>query len=680
MITLTTSQQAVLDKVKAFVEDETKNIFILKGYAGTGKTTLVQFIVEHLESIKLDYELMAPTGRAAKVLRSKLKRDATTIHAGIYSFKLKCKETEEVDKSKKSYSFFFPLKDLVGSKKVTIVDESSMISDTKEEGEFLTFGSGQLLSDLLTYVNHTVNKKLILVGDYAQLPPVTDSHSMAFDVNYLQSKGFVVEETEMTEVIRQAEDSNVLKIASNIRTLLKTERNQRSEFIIEHNGNDVISVDPEDVSKTYTETFPTPNLENGVIICYSNRQCLQYNHLVRNRYYPGKKDLAEGDRLLINSNNYTTFGFPFFNGDMVTVLKVGEVETHKNIPVSIKDQRRHIDLRFLNVELMTAECQIPIPCKILLNLLESEDRDLSVWETRALYIDFCMRSGLKDGTEEFVFRLAHDPYFNALKVKYGYAITCHKSQGGEWNQVFVDYTRRSGLDDHALRWCYTATTRARQTLYVINEPNITCFTKLRVMADIVKIAKTPKGFWDNLPEVGTPFHTQAVPNPVKCKYQGICEALKNTPYDIESVTALAYRDRYTFIYNETQRITIDVLYDKGGTYNRLPVTGDNSPADFLRNTINNSSRLPSNINYKPSEKALENLWQVMSSLCDLCGIQIVNVSEDLPKYMIIYHLLTEARFATMVFYYSNGMLTYAQGNSELGNEDVKLKQLIAMMC
>ena len=222
---LTESQQPIFEQIVDFINSEEKKVFILKGYAGTGKTTMIKELVTFLDKQEVETIVMAPTGRAAKVLRDKVGR-GETIHKGIYDFdSLVCIEEETEDVSKKSFRYMFPVHKVMSKESrpfsVAIVDESSMISDTENHGEFFTFGSGRLLTDLLEYVTNTGIKKIIFVGDDAQLPPVTENESQALDPNYFVSRGMIVETATMTDVIRQDESSEILSIATEIRSLLR---------------------------------------------------------------------------------------------------------------------------------------------------------------------------------------------------------------------------------------------------------------------------------------------------------------------------------------------------------------------------------------------------------------------------------------------------------------------------
>ncbi|MBR4325382.1 MAG: AAA family ATPase [Bacteroidales bacterium] len=674
---LTSAQSIAFDKIKSFLSNNDADIFILKGYAGTGKTTLIKFIVQYLKSCEKFYEIFAPTGRAAKILRDKIGT-GSTIHKGIYSGKLKCIETDNPDVSKKSFKFYFPIRQEIKSSIVTIVDESSMISDVETHNEFFTFGSGKLLSDLLSYKKNCEIRKIIFIGDPAQLPPVTDNHSKALDELYFQELGYKTDSFELTEVIRQNIESKILIESVKIRDLLLKSKKERTSFVLSSDDNEIITLKESEIAHKYIETFPTPEIGNGVIISYSNRQCASSNRAVRELIFPNCSDIQINDILLVTSNCYETFGVDLFNGDMVKVVAVGAIDTHQNIPVTIDKEKKHITLTFRNITIIvqTDKGYETFDCKILEDFLKSDEKDLSAWEIRALYIDFRMRIGnnFKEGSEEFSKELKKDPYFNALKVKFGYAITCHKSQGGEWDTVFVDYSGRSGVSDDALRWCYTATTRAKKQLYAANAPHITIMSKL-TFAEITKISKAPKDFWQNNNAITTPYHKQDAPLGAKLKCLGVIEKLKETSIKISNVQSFNYLDKYDFITDDGEKFHIDAYYDGSGIFKLLPELNDGSNKDLIIKIFNTACFVPG-INYQPSSEMTEELWQRISSAAIETGVKIVNVIEELDRYFINYHFITDARFATIQFFIQSGRLSTAMPRSELGNGDPKFVQLI----
>jgi len=710
-IELTPDQQIAFDKITNFLKSD-KQVFILKGAAGSGKTTLISMLVEMLAEEQKLFQIMAPTGRAAKVLRDKImvstvyaaemirkeSKLCSTIHRGIYDFDhLECKEVESDDPAKKSFHYYFPLKipliagEISSSEnlQINIVDEASMISDVESQQELFTFGSGRLLSDLVTFSGLS-NKasKLILVGDNAQLPPVTDPVSRALTEEYFIEKGYIVEMEELQTIHRQLENSGILQNASAIRALLKQPRVQRKTFKIQDNGNDVKTISVEDVSNDYTNRFPLPEVGNGVIIAFSNAQTKEYNHSVRSKIFSANKDIVAGDVVLINHNNYHTYGVEIFNGDMAKVIAVEDSVETRTTPVFIEGKKINVTITFRNIVLKFPNYEENVDCKIIDSLLNSPARDLSVAEMKALYIDFCIRfnneqksrkeRGLptyKEGSPEFKAMLMQDPYFNALRIKYGYSITCHKSQGGEWDTVYVDYSGRIGLNDDALRWCYTATTRAKNELIVTNFPDIDIFDKLQ-FSSITQVGRADSRYYQVCDLYPTPYHSLTCNLGKRLKYYEITEKIHDTAYSLINVMSRDFLEKYTFAFDGNELI-VDMYNDGAGIFKDLEYMNNNEPINDLKRLINKPSIQDIPIVYHPSNELFQCLFQKVSSICCEQNIQITNVLEEPNKYFVLYCFRTSGKFSMIQFYYNqrNG-LTTAMPKSDLGGADEKLVALI----
>jgi len=688
MFSLTSDQQSVLQKIQSFIHDSGKQVFILKGAAGSGKTTLIKELIEMLHNEHKAYQLMAPTGRAAKILRDKTGV-GTTIHRGIYNFdRLESKEIDSDDASKKNFHYYFPLS-VRADNQIVIVDEASMVSDVETQHELFTFGTGRLLSDLIEYVNFTNNKsKLIFVGDNAQLPPVTDNISSGLNEGYFQEKGFKTEAAELQTIHRQLENSGILQNANNIKALLKLPRPNRNTFKINTNNNDVNAVTADHVASDYVNRFPNPEVGNGVIITFSNAQTREYNHAVRSKIFPFNPDIVSGDVIIVNNNNYHSYGTEMFNGDMAKVVEAEPSTETKNVPVFIDGKKKNISLTFRNIVIQLPHFEENISCKIIDSLLNSSGRDLSVYEMKALYIDFCMRfndeqkqrkeKGLqtdKEGSAEFKNRLKDDPYFNALRIKYGYAITCHKAQGGEWDTVYVDYSGRIGLHDDALRWCYTATTRAKKELIVTNIPDISVFDKMKFSA-IAQIGKADNRYYQSSKLYPTPFHGLDSNLGKRLKYHEIVEKLNNTPYSINNVLSNNYLEKYSIDFDGKEFI-IDLYHDGSGIFNNLSVTQEDIHENRLLTLINEPFKQEIPMSYLPTTQLFQKLYQKVSAICCELEIQITNVIEEPEKHYVLYCFKTSGNFSMIQFYYkqTSGFST-AMPKSDIGNDDEKLKLLI----
>jgi len=477
-LNLTSSQSEAVKKLDKFLINPDAHAFILKGYAGTGKTFLLGKLAQYLQEINRESVIMAPTGRAAQVISEQHNISASTIHRGIYYFE-KIKEFENNKNGEKTQRYYYGL--LNNDHKhgaIFIVDESSMISDNYKEGEFLRFGSGRLLSDLMEYIgfnNTDCKKKVIFVGDDAQLPPIGMPNSPALDHNYLESEyGISVSTAALTDPVRQKNDSLIIKNAHRIRKLLKS--NQRNAFEFEIDNEELIKVKPEEITESYIDYIKQGN-ENCTIITYTNDSALSYNLEIRKKLFPEQEEITEGDKIIAVRNHYNA-PINIMNGQMGKVIDLDPTPKIEHVPLNIgkdeKGERKDIsvELKFRKMEIEFRDINDKphvLPLTVLENLLSSKQASLYSRESKALYVHFANRhKNLRPGSEMFREYLKNDIYFNALQIKFAYAITCHKSQGGEWDTVFVDFQGRNKIHDEALRWSYTAVTRAEKQLYIAN--------------------------------------------------------------------------------------------------------------------------------------------------------------------------------------------------------------------
>lgn len=682
-LTLTDDQHNALEKIEKFLSSDAQ-IFILKGYAGSGKTTLLKGLVRYLEEENKQCQVMAPTGRAAKILRKKVGQGAT-IHKTIYALEdIHTEHLENEETGEHSYLYHFPIR-LEGDSKqrILIVDEASMVSNVKNEQEFFQFGTDILLADLLTYsrVRETHNK-IIFVGDPAQLPPVGSPISQALNTDFFEKLGLEYMQAEMTQVVRQG-NNLILKNATTIRKVI--EQPIKSELVLDYD-DDFVKINIEDVTTQYTELFSMPELGQGVVIAHSNEQCLHYNQSIRSKIFPNTPDVIAGDILLINQNNYTK-GVELFNGDMVKVLEVSdELVIRKNIPVFEKGVKKPTTLTFREVKLLPEGSDTIVECYIIDSLLNAIDRDLNPIEKRALFVDFVIRfrekygDKYKEGSREFKEALKVDPYFNALRVKYGYAITCHKSQGGEWDTTFVDYSGRTGLNNDALRWSYTATTRAVKRCYAANAPYTTCFSSFQI-SEIGAVSKMPNETFSlrNIPL--SPFHKEGQHRAKSLKYWEVVINLENTPYRVEQVESKGdYQERYT-ISNGEQVDVFDAFHSGAGIFKDFtPLHHGATPwqSDVLTLLNKPNDEMLFEIDYTPSTPLFEKLYGLMQSACEDTGVAITNVEEKPANYIVLYCLrIDEGKGAYIQFYFNNKQqLTRAMPKSMKGADDQKLQLLI----
>ena len=446
----TEGQSVVLYHLSAFLLSQKENpTYILRGYAGTGKTSLVKTLVRTLPSIGMKYVLMAPTGRAAKVLSSYTGQPASTIHRKIYQAKALPDGSVIVARAENKYK-----------NALFIVDEASMIGEQKE------FGGSSLLDDLLAYVFSGENCRLLLIGDTAQLPPVGSNESPALDCEYLKSEFPITAATyELTEVKRQALESGILYNATDIRQLLGQNLYEYSLPIFHIEGfNDIEKIEPETFEEMLHNAFANTSDNEAVIVCKSNKRANMFNQAIRGRILNIEGEIATGDKLMVVKNNY----FWADGNDAISFIANGDMAEIRKI--------KHFDemygFRFADVELsFTDYPDAPnVEAKILLDTLNSNSASLTEEESKRLFSaieeDYMDIPNRRERYKE----MKKSPWFNALQVKFAYALTCHKTQGGQWNTVYIDSSLnlKETLEVEDLRWLYTALTRAQERVCFVN--------------------------------------------------------------------------------------------------------------------------------------------------------------------------------------------------------------------
>ncbi|MFD1161965.1 ATP-dependent DNA helicase [Hwangdonia seohaensis] len=447
----TLKQNIVLQQLSEFIFSKTPNaLYLLKGYAGTGKTTIVGTIVTNLWKAKKSAVLMAPTGRAAKVISNYSNKEAFTIHKKIY-----------FPKKDKGGGVKFILQPNKHKNTIFIVDEASMIPDTPGESKF--FENGSLLDDLMQYVYSGHQCKLLLIGDTAQLPPVKLDLSPALDENKLAlNYNKEVTKMELDEVMRQEQDSGILENATVLREALS--RNVHDAFKFDLNGfTDIVRlVDGYDIMEAINDAYSSLGNEETAIIVRSNKRANLYNQQIRSRILFNEHELTAGDYLMVVKNNYfwikptSEAGF-IANGDIIEVLEI----------FSIKEL---YGFRFAEVKVRMVDYpkMRPFETVLLLDTIDAETPSLPYEESNRLYQE--VQKDYENETSNYkrFLKIKGNKHFNALQVKFSYAITCHKSQGGQWHTVFVEQPYLpNGVDKDYLRWLYTAVTRAKDKLYLI---------------------------------------------------------------------------------------------------------------------------------------------------------------------------------------------------------------------
>lgn len=430
--------------------NSTDEIFVLKGYAGTGKTTVISTLVNNLSAINRKYVLLAPTGRAAKVIANYSQKPAFTIHKKIY-----------FPKKNSGGGLSFTLQPNKHKNTIFIVDEASMISDVNQESKL--YENGSLLDDLVSYIYSGANCKMILLGDTAQLPPVNLDISPALDTRTLalhyQKE---IRHIELDEVMRQGEKSGILFNATELRELLSNELFDTFQFDLRHFNDVVRLVDGYDIQDAIQSAYGKYSIEDTAFIVRSNKRANAYNQQIRMKILDKESELSAGDYLMVVKNNYFWLketdeaGF-MANGDIIEVLQIFNF-------------KELYGFKFANVKIRMVDYpnQQPFETVLLLDTLTSESPSLSYDDANRLYEEVMKDYELETSKFKKFQKVKENEYFNALQVKFSYAITCHKSQGGQWNTVFIEQPYLpDGVDRDYIRWLYTAVTRSKEKLYLI---------------------------------------------------------------------------------------------------------------------------------------------------------------------------------------------------------------------
>ncbi|MGE0076655.1 MAG: ATP-dependent RecD-like DNA helicase [Bacteroidales bacterium] len=448
--TPTIGQMIAIESLASFVVNpKPDSCILLKGYAGTGKTSIIAGYVKALQKLKIKFELLAPTGRAAKVLADYSSANAQTIHKCIYR-----------QKSMKEGLGKFVLNFNKLTNAIFIVDEASMLSNTSFEDS--TFGSGKLLSDLIEYVRQGNNCRLIIVGDTAQLPPVGLDMSPALNYSELASFNLEVKEIFLNEVVRQDSESGILHNATQIRNLIDS-GNFVTPKISMDDFTDIKRISGGELLEHLSEEYDKNGREGNVVICYSNKRANKYNNGIRSRILFNEEELSVGDYLMVTRNSYfwvedmPEIGF-IANGDIVEITRIGK--RHEMYGFRFAD---------VTIRLLDDNKQL-IDVRIILDTLMLDGPSLGSEHMKSLYQQIAMDYSHIKTSKARLTKIKEDPFFNAMQVKFAYAVTCHKAQGGQWPNIFIDqgFFRPEMINREYLRWLYTAFTRATEKVYLVN--------------------------------------------------------------------------------------------------------------------------------------------------------------------------------------------------------------------
>lgn len=445
----TDGQHKLFKTLAEFITDNlNSDILVVNGYAGTGKTSAIGSVVKVLDVYKQKVVLLAPTGRAAKVFAHYSNKPAYTVHKQIYRQKVAA-DVQSV----------FQLDRNLNTDTLFIVDEASMISNTVADQSI--FGTGNLLRDLVEYVRGGKNCKLILVGDDAQLPPIGLEQSPALDLEVMRIYGKIFN-VRLTEVVRQGVDSGILKNATIIRCQLEHSDLQLPSLVID-GFDDVTPISGMDLLELLETSFYKYGSDQVVVVTKSNKRANVYNNGIRQRILYRDEELSVGDSIMVVKNNY------FWTSDVeeLSFIANGDIAVIERI----RKYEERYGFRFANVTLRFPDYgDLSLDVKIVMDTLASESASLTYDQSKTLYSGVAEDFAHLRLKKERWLAVKNDPFYNALQVKFAYAITCHKAQGGQWPVVFIDhgYFKEEMLSVDFLRWLYTAITRASSKVYLVN--------------------------------------------------------------------------------------------------------------------------------------------------------------------------------------------------------------------
>lgn len=464
---LKTQQEKAFVALCNFIENKLGKVFILKGYAGTGKTTLMSGLIKKLSEDKIPYSLLASTGRAAKILSDKTKASANTIHSHIYIFKDLNEDLEKMSElqhnlavdDKGQVTLLFDLNPICSeTEKIYIIDEASMVSDEVDKNiSFAKFGTGDLLADILSYDS---KGKYIFVGDPCQLPPINQINSPALSSSHFYAKfNSQPSEFEMTDIVRQSNTNGIIKASFKLRHLFHTNPLVKfADLPVRGYSNIFIENSHAGMLNHYIEKIKEKGFKHSTLICQTNKHCSDLNKIIRSSLQTNRERICEGDLLMVTQNNYLS---NLVNGDQVIVLKIGRNEYR-------------CGLSFIQVEVQEIASENKFNLLLIEDILYSTSTNLNTKQHKDLIIDYFRRmkdKGISQKDSAFIENMLKDPYLNALKTVYGYALTCHKAQGGEWNEVFLYLDNKiHGIKKPGIyQWFYTAITRAKENLHLVND-------------------------------------------------------------------------------------------------------------------------------------------------------------------------------------------------------------------
>ena len=458
----THEQILAINRLAGFMsETAPRQVFLLKGYAGTGKTAIVSALVRTLVKHNRRVVLMAPTGRAAKVFSNTSGFPACTIHKKIYRQKsILDVGSFQLDRNLHEHTLF-------------LVDEASMISNEGLSGSM--FGTGRLLDDLISYVYAGKDCRLLMLGDQAQLPPVGETDSPGLSAQMLSTYGLNVSEFCLETVMRQMQESGILSNATALREFaVRPDMPGRFRFRLD-GFKDVVRISGSDLIEAISGCYSRDGIDETMVLCRSNKRAIIYNNGIRNAILDREDELNRGDSIMIVKNNYYWTERLMTDDDADSYSNIPSFIANGDIAVirRVRRQREMYGFRFEDAVISLPDYgDLEMDVTLMLDTLHSESPSLTREESDKLF-----NSVMEDYEEiptrkEKMKKLRENPHFNALQIKYAYAVTCHKAQGGQWKNIFIDqgFVPDDGRDEDYYRWLYTAVTRATQTVFLVNWP------------------------------------------------------------------------------------------------------------------------------------------------------------------------------------------------------------------
>lgn len=681
---LTQGQEALVANLERFLDSRTESVFLLKGYAGTGKTFITKGLTEYFRAIGRNYVLAAPTGKASKVIAGKTKSPAYTIHKTIYSFGDIAEYRDDDTDGTETFKFYATLAvNSLSADTVYIVDEASMIPDVYQEAEFFRFGTGYLLADFLKFVNLDHNdhsKKVIFIGDDAQLPPVGMNFSPALDAGYLFREHNVRStEFELSEVVRQKSESGVIANAIPLRKALRDKF--FNQLTVDLGHPDIRKVEHADLMDRYLESCGGKINGESIVIAHSNSDVGDYNRRIREHFFPGCSEVVPGDKVMAVSNS-DAYGIFISNGDFGLIRQVLSGSEKRTVTLKRKSPETG-ELEQIPVSLLFKDVVVGFKdlegkphffkAKIIEDLLYSKEIALSSDQNKALYLDFCIRNkNLKRQSTEFKHALKTDPYFNALRLKFGYAITCHKAQGSEWNNVFVKCkSHQSQLTADYFRWFYTAITRTAKSLYLLDPPDIRPWSSIKMVSnpalDMLGASSTAAA----LPTTPSPpvQHATAeshpnsdsfgIPTSATFLLSLLAEVRRLTDgrdITIEDIQHNQWQEAYHF-KRKTESARVDIAYTSKNRVSSLATHGLEGLCSELADLLSPLKGRPLVASGSPAvagvsfpKQFLNEFHEKVVELCGLSGITVQNVVEQ--QWSLRYSFVKDGAVAVYDVFYN----------------------------